>query len=140
MLEGRIGGKASISFDGVARIANTSNFPIQGEIEVRDDAETPRVMRDRWKAVPECIEGYAELSLEDDLPPRMFLTLYCTSSFLAWVSNAFSAGFSNSQSAASVVVSIGYPDEIGPDFWIKQWQTEILQVHEWRVCGGSRTI
>lgn len=129
------GGKLEFTFEGQALLGTTPNVPVYGEIEVRDDVETPRFLTDRWQRMPDSVEGYASLSTAKDpsLPPQLYITLYCTTEALNWVSRVFVAGFSASGGKTALDIDISHPDDMGSDFWHERWQHETLQVLKWDV-------
>lgn len=128
------GGKVDATFEGIAYLGTTPNVPVYGEIEIRDEIETPRFLEDRWKTLPESVEGYASLSTADDpgMPDKLYITLYCTPVAFDWVSRLFGSGFCSGGTIA-LNIDIGYPDEKGDDFWMDRWRQETLQVLNWDV-------
>jgi len=132
-LQYRDGRKIEFTFEGHVRLGTTRNVPVYGEIEVWDDAEPPRFLIDRWKTLPESVEGHASLSASGDpsLPPQLNITFYCTADAFELVTRVIIAGFSATGGKAAFDVDIGYPDEKGEDFWKERWQSETLQVLKW---------
>lgn len=138
LLEGRRGGRVDVSMEGRARLASHSGVAVDATIEVTDNPDTPRVLGHGWKYVPPSIEGYGQLSTENIDEPRLDLTLYCAPDFIDHVMQTIIAGFSVADGTVVVDLTIGYPDEIPPDFWSEQWQTATLQVHQWTVRASAR--
>ncbi|WP_426103091.1 hypothetical protein [Massilia sp. TSP1-1-2] len=137
MLAGRYGGKVELNFEGKARLGINPNVAVLGDIEIRDDSNPPRMLQDRWEKVPEEVEGYASLSMDNDQPPRLDLTLYCTREMLKRITLAFTAGFSARAGVTVLDLDFGYPDDQGQDFWKTRWQSTTVQVLTWRVTAGA---
>lgn len=137
MLEGRRGGRVGFSLVGTTRLASCSGVTVSAEIKVTDDPDTPRALLRQWKNLPPSIEGYGAVSIEGDALPHLDLTLYCHPDFVDGVWRAFVAGFSTPGGNVVLDLTVGHPDEITPDFWRIQWQTETMQVHEWKVRAGA---
>lgn len=131
------GCKVELTFEGYARLGTTPNVPVYGEISIPIDSEPAGHLSDRWKNVPECVDGHAYLSLEAVGAPGLFVTLYCTAEALEWVSRVFVAGFAVVGSNAALDLHFTYPDDKGIDFWSEQWQKETLQVAQWDVRASA---
>ncbi|WP_028105013.1 hypothetical protein [Pseudoduganella violaceinigra] len=134
-LQWRNGGKVEFSFEGHARLGTTPNVPIFGDIEVLDEAETPRFLMDRWKSLPESVEGHASLASADNsgMPEQLYITLYCTREAFESVTRVFVAGFSAAGGKTALDVDFIYPDPHGEGFWKEAWQKQTLQVEKWDV-------
>lgn len=130
------GCRVEITFEGKARIGTTPHFPVYGEIEVPIELDPPGNLSDRWKNVPDCVDGHASLSL--DGVPQLFVTLFCTSEAIDRVSRTFAAGFSAVDGKAALDLDITYPDEMGADFWKERWQRETLWVSKWDVRASAQ--
>lgn len=140
MLLGQHGGKTELSFEGKARLGTVPKVSVLGEIEILNNGDSPRMLQDRWKKVPEEIEGYASLSTDDIQPPRLDLTLYCTREMIERISLAFSTGSSSLNGYTFLDIDLGYPDDQGQDFWKVRWQSETLQVLTWRINAGAAPV
>jgi hypothetical protein len=138
-LQWRNGGKVEFTFEGHARLGTTPNVPILGDIEVLDDAETPRFLMDRWKSVPGSVEGHASLASADNpgIPEQLYITLYCTREALESVTRVFVAGFSAVGGKTALDVVFTYPDPHGEGFWKEAWQKQTLQVAKWDVRSSA---
>jgi hypothetical protein len=138
-LQWRNGGKVEFTFEGHARLGTTPNVPIFGDIEVLDEAETPRFLMDRWKSVPESVEGHASLASADNprMPEQLYITLYCTREALESVTRVFVAGFSAVGGKTALDVDFTYPDPHGEGFWKDAWQKQTLQVAKWDVRSSA---
>lgn len=138
-LQWRNGGKVEFTFEGHARLGTTPNVPILGEIEVLDETESPRFLVDRWKNVPESVEGYASLASADNpgIPEQFYITLYCTREALESVARVFVAGFSSVGGKTALDIDFTYPDPHGEDFWKVTWQKQTLQVAKWDVRSSA---
>ena len=138
-LQWRNGGKVEFTFEGHARLGTTPNVPVFGDIEVLDEAETPRFLLDRWKAVPESVEGHASLASADNpgIVEQLYITLYCTREALESVTRVFVAGFSATGGKTALDVDFAYPDPHGDEFWKERWQKQTLQVAKWDVRSSA---
>jgi hypothetical protein len=137
MLKYPAGCKVEITFEGRARLGTTPGVPVYGEIEIPIDVEPPAMLSDYWKHVPECVNGYTYMST--DAGPQMFLSLYCTAAAIEWVHRVCTAGFSNVGCKVALDINLGYPDDMGQDFWTERWLREKLLVHTWDVrASGDR--
>jgi len=135
----RNGGKVELTFEGHARLGTMPNVPIFGDIEVLDEAKTPRFLMDRWKNVPESVEGHAALASADNLgmPKQLYITLYCTREALEAVTRVFVAGFSAVGGKTALDVDFTYPDPHVEGFWKEVWQKQTLQVAKWDVRSSA---
>jgi len=133
------GGKVEFTFEGHARLGTAPNVPVFGDIEVLDEAETPRFLMDRWKSVPESVEGHASLASADNpgMPEQLYITLYCTREALESVTRVFVAGFSAVGGKTALSVDFTYPDLHGEEFWKEAWQKQTLQVEKWNVWSSA---
>ncbi len=127
------GRKVEFTFEGHARLGTTLSVPVYGEIEVREDAESPRFLTDHWKTLPDSVEGHASLSSSGDpsIPRQLYITFYCTAEAFELVTRVIVAGFSATGGKAAFDVDIGYSDDKGEEFWKERWQSETLQVLKW---------
>jgi hypothetical protein len=131
------GQKSEFTFEGRARLGTTPNVRVYGEIEIPIDSEPMGYLADRWQNLPEYVEGYAYLSLEEPEAPVLFVHLYCTAEAMEWVSRALVAGFSAVGGKCAFDLDLVYPDERGNDFWAKRWQAKTLQVAKWDVRASA---
>ncbi|MBY0242448.1 MAG: hypothetical protein K2X55_24355 [Burkholderiaceae bacterium] len=138
-LNWRNGGKVEFTFEGHAKLGTTLNVPIFGDIEVLDDAESPRFLRDHWKNVPESVEGHAALASANNpgIPEQLYITLYCTRDALELVTRVFVAGFSAVGGKTALDIDFAYPDPHGEEFWKETWQKQTLQVVKWDVRSSA---
>lgn len=133
------GAKVEFTFEGHARLGNTPNVPVYGDIEVLNKPETPQFLLDRWKSLPESVEGHASLASADNagIPEQLYITLYCTREALDSVTRIFVAGFSAVAGKTALDVEITHPDPHGADFWKERWQQQTLQVAKWDVRSSA---
>lgn len=138
-LQWRNGGKVEFTFEGHARLGTTPDVPIFGDIEVLDEAESPRFLMDRWKSVPESVEGHASFASAQNpgIPEQFYITLYCTREALESVIRVFVAGFSVVDGKTALDVDFTYPDSHGEGFWKEAWQKKTLQVLKWDVRSSA---
>lgn len=138
-LQWRNGGKVEFTFEGLARLGTTRNVPIFGDIEVLDEAKTPCFLMDRWRSVPEFVEGHASLASADNpgIPEQLYITLYCTREAVESVTRVFVAGFSAVGGKTALDVDFTYPDPHGEEFWKEAWQKQTLQVARWDVRSSA---
>lgn len=138
-LQWRNGSKTEFTFEGHAKLGTTPNVPIFGDIEVLDEAETPGFLMDRWKSVPESVEGHASLASAENpgISEQLYITLYCTREALESVIRVFVAGFAAVGGKTALDVDFTYPDPHGEEFWKKAWRTQTLQVAKWDVRSSA---
>lgn len=138
-LQWRNGGKVEFTFEGHAKLGTTPNVPIFGDIEVLDEAETPRFLMDCWKNLPESVEGHASFASADNsgMPEQLYITLYCTREALESVTRVFVAGFSAVGGQTALDVDLTYPDPHGEGFWKESWRKQTLQVAKWDVRSSA---
>lgn len=135
MLKYPAGCKVEVTFKGRARLGITESVPVYGEIEIPIDLDPPGMLSDYWKRVPECVDGHASMSI--DGIPQLFVTLYSTAAAMEWVQRVFTSGFSNVGGRVALDITLGYPDDMGQEFWRERWQKEKLLVHTWDVRASA---
>lgn len=133
------GGKRSLSFEATAsRLASLPCVDVAGEIEVSGERAPPPLLANRWGRVPDNIEGYAALDLNDEGHTQFRLNLFCTETCFERLARTFPAAFSASGSSIVLEVELDYPGHKDPSFWLTQWQIRTLQVLKWTVRTGAQ--
>ena len=127
-------------FEGVCRTTPLRDLVAVGEVETLDRDETPGMLSDRWRSVPDSVEGYASLMESDDpiVPASFGVTLYCQESALDWIYRAFTTGAGSRSGAVSLELTLDCPNNQGGAFWEEQWRTECLRVVSWKVFAGAQ--
>lgn len=134
-------GKWTFEVEGKAISAPLKGLVVTASIETLDPFEPPRRLMDRWRDVPEWVEGTCSF-LDSDHPfhpPRIHATLYCQTTAVDSVFRAFSLAQLHSSGAALVVgLKVDCPNNEGGPFWRDAWRNEELQVLNWSISHGSK--
>lgn len=119
--------------------AHSRNSPLTGldiavEVELVDSCDAPHWARDRWREIPDSIEGHCELTrLNSPIHPDCFnVTLFVEAKGVDALSRTLSlAGAPGYKAVLDIVIDV--PGNDSPDLWRSGWQTQTLRVVSWRL-------
>lgn len=127
-------------FEGQCGAGPLKGLQTTGNIEALDRDETPGMLSDYWKVVPDNVEGYASPLDDKDsrFQPSFSVTLYCQESALDWIYRAFAVAATSREGSVGIELRLGCPNNTGGPFWREQWRQEWLLVSSWKVFAGAQ--
>ncbi len=133
-------GSWMFQFEGTCSTEPLKGLVVTGEVEVLDANETPGMLSDHWKEVPEDVEGYAFFmdSGDQSILPSIGVTLYCQASALDWVYRAFAMASQSRSGGLGIELRVDCPNNGEGPFWRDQWQQEWLRVSTWKLFAGAQ--
>jgi hypothetical protein len=134
-------GSWMFQFEGHATTDPIKGLTVSGDIQVLDPPdEPPPMLQDRWKSVPDNVEGYCFFMDMGDrtILPSVGTTLYCQQSAIDWIYRAFSIGAQSRTGGISIELQVDGPNNEGENFWRDRWRDEWLRVVSWKLFSGSQ--
>jgi hypothetical protein len=132
--------RRDVEFHGIVTTPGFNGVRANGELWLVQPNEMPGTLRDRWKQVPNVVDGDAHLASFDanEIANSSFeITLFCNPANVGEFIQVVSSGLASERATVQIKAYIWSPDHADEEnYWDVAWSKDTWAVEYWDVVLG----